>query len=169
MSDRASTEIKFKELVQDLRAQILPELVENWTNLSKEVQNSISQLMNFFCGLHSLVHFAETTSKALLEVENGYFDTNTPIFDKSFRKTCESGTLRLVRTASKAFSRGADEKSGLYSDFKLYAHTFLKENGFHGLPLQEFRGNMFNILFENAAGVFFLSKKNERLLDRPSY
>jgi len=57
MSDRASTEIKFNQLLQDFRSTILPDLVENWVLLSNEDQLAISQVMNFFCGLHSIVHF----------------------------------------------------------------------------------------------------------------
>jgi hypothetical protein len=37
MSDRASTEIKFNELVQDFRRQILPDLIENWSNILKRL------------------------------------------------------------------------------------------------------------------------------------
>ena len=158
MSDRASTEIKFNELLQDFRSKILPDLIENWSSMSNEDQTAVSQLMNFFCGLHSLVHFAEAAPKALIQTENASFDEKAPILDKRFLKSSESGTLRLVRTASKALARGADEKSGKYMEFKLYLSEFLKEHGFYSLPLQPFRGNRFNILFENAASVFFLSE-----------
>jgi hypothetical protein len=73
-------------------------------------------------------------------------------------KSSESGTLRLVRTASTAFALGADEKCGKYMKFKLYLSEFLKEHDFYSLLLQPFRGNRFKILFENAASVFFLSE-----------
>lgn len=164
MSDRASTEIKFNELLQDFRSKILPDLIENWSSMSNEDQTAVSQLMNFFCGLHSLVHFAEAASRALIHTENASFDEKAPILDKRFLKSSESGTLRLVRTASKALARGADEKSGKYMEFKLYLSEFLKEHGFYSLPLQPFRGNRFNILFENAASVFFLSEQMTEFL-----
>lgn len=51
--------------------------------------------------MHSLVHFADAA--ALLEFENGYFNKDIPISDKTFRKDNEPGTLRLIRTASKAY------------------------------------------------------------------
>jgi len=104
------------------------------------------------------VHFAEAASKALIQTENASFDQKAPIFDKSFLKSSESRTLRLVQTASKALARGADEKSGKYMEFKLYLSEFLKEHGFYSQPIQPFHGNRFNILFENAASVFFLSE-----------
>lgn len=42
MSDRASTEKKFGELPQDYRKEILPNVGQNWEQLSNEVQESIS-------------------------------------------------------------------------------------------------------------------------------
>ena len=38
------------------------------------------------------------------------------------------------------------------------------ENNLHSLPLQPFHGNRFNILFESAAGLFFLHEKVEEFL-----
>jgi len=90
-------------------------------------------------------------SSFLIETENGFFENKPPIFDRNALKLSESGTLRLIRTASKALARGTDEKSGKYCDFKMYSKDFLQENGYYTLPLQPFRGNRFNLLFENAA------------------
>ncbi|XP_053405011.1 uncharacterized protein LOC128558821 [Mercenaria mercenaria] len=156
MSDRASTEHKFNTLLQELRETVLPELHANWNTLSEENQTAVSQLLNFFCGLHSLVHFAEVSNRAVLEVQKGFFEDLPPIYDKKFLKSSESGTLRLVRTACKALARGGDEKSGKFAEFKLYSKDFLKENGLMCIPLQDFHGNRFNVLFESAASLFFL-------------
>ena len=38
-----------------------------------------------------------------------------------------------------------------------YVKDDLKRLGFHALPLERFRGNRFNILFSNAARVYFLA------------
>jgi hypothetical protein len=63
MSDRASTEIKFNELLEDYRANILKEhLSESWDMMSDAEKSSVTKLNNFFCGLHVLVHAAETQS-----------------------------------------------------------------------------------------------------------
>lgn len=154
MSDRAATEVKFNTMLETVRAEVLTEVKENWNELSPADQLATSQLLNFFCGLHGLVHFAEAASASLSELDQGRFEGNPPIYD--LRKQKESGTARLVRTASNAMGRGGDEKNGRYGDFKSYSHQFLAEKGFHSLPLLPFHGNRFNILFENAVSLFFL-------------
>ena len=154
MSDRASTEHKFNSLLESLRAEVLPELNENWNNLSNEDQTSASQLLNFFGGLHSLVHFAESANISVAKVEKKIFEGNVPTFDASYLKAKESGTARLVRTACKVFSRGGDEKDGRHKEFCIFVSDYLRQNKLHSLPLQPFHGNRFNILFESSAAIF---------------
>ena len=89
MSDRASTQIKFNELLEDYRREILPLTIENYEQLSEPKQQSLGKLCNFFCGLHALVHLAETASCALLEAEKGFFKGDLPIVNKSFLKPSE--------------------------------------------------------------------------------
>lgn len=48
MSDRASTELKFNSLLESLRAEVLPQLSENWENMSNNDQVYASRLLNFF-------------------------------------------------------------------------------------------------------------------------
>lgn len=48
MSDRASSELQFNELLEKFRADVLPELMTNWNELSDEDQRSASSLLNFF-------------------------------------------------------------------------------------------------------------------------
>lgn len=93
-----------------------------------------------------------------------FFYTNIPIYDSSFRKSGESGCLRLIRTTSKAFSCGGDEKNGAYSSFNVYIKPFLREKHMSSVPIQRFRGNRFNILFTNAAAVYFLIPKIKEFL-----
>ena len=42
MSDRASTEKNFNKLLEELRSTVLPELYENWEELSQEEQTKAS-------------------------------------------------------------------------------------------------------------------------------
>ena len=69
MSDCAATEVKFNSILEEYRAAVLPYTLENYNELDENAKLSVSRMMNFFCGLHSLVHFAETCSKAVIEVE----------------------------------------------------------------------------------------------------
>ena len=76
MSDRASTQIKFNELLEDYRANILKEhLSEQWDMMSDAEKSSVTKLNNFFCGLHVLVHAADTATSCLLEAERGLFES----------------------------------------------------------------------------------------------
>lgn len=61
MSDRAQINIFFIELLIDCRKKIMHEIVEAWDCLSGNARMSCSQVNNFFCGFHLLVHFAECT------------------------------------------------------------------------------------------------------------
>ena len=111
MSDRANTQIKFNALLEDYRKEILmKEMGENWNILSLCEQTSLSSLNNFFCALHALVHIASSASTALKVTEDGIFENSVPIFYHSFKKLGKSGTVRILRTVSKAFSCGGDEK-----------------------------------------------------------
>lgn len=73
MSDRESTEKKFNQLLEELRSSVLQELYENWKDLSQEDQTKASTLLNFCCGLHSLIHFAETSNSTCREAEKLFF------------------------------------------------------------------------------------------------
>nr|XP_054765133.1 uncharacterized protein LOC129271907 [Lytechinus pictus] len=156
MSDRASTEKKWHELLESFRKDILPEVVQNWGDLTPEDRAPVESLTNFFCGLHSFVQLAEVAGSSILEVEQSTKEeqVNTPPF--VFKQQNESGTVRLIRTASKAFARTGDQKSGCYGDFKLFVKPYLDEHGMRSVPLCPFRGNRFNIVFFNAAHVYFL-------------
>ena len=107
---------------------------------------------------------AETCSKALVELENYLFE-GVPILDKSFKKTSDPGSVRLVRTCCKTFARGGDKKNGRFCSFSTYIQELLRENKCQSIPLERCRGNRFNILFRNAGVVFFLNDKLGRLLE----
>ncbi len=58
MSDRAATEVKFNDILETHRKELLPVVYENWDTLNDEEQKSVGTMCNFFCGLHSLVNVA---------------------------------------------------------------------------------------------------------------
>ena len=64
-----------------------------------------------------------------------------------------TGTVRLIRTACKAFQKHGSEQSGAHMPFS----TFLAAN-YHTkrVPLASFCGNRFNILFHNGGALYFL-------------
>lgn len=54
----------------------------------------------------------------------------------------EAGVIRLIKTCSKAFGRGEDEKSGCFLDFQTYCSQ-------HQVPtlFVRYRHNRFNVFF----------------------
>ena len=91
---------------------------------------------------------------------------STPQADEEHDKTNEAATVRLVRTSCKAFAVGANEKSGVYGHFRIFAKEFLHRHHLHNLPIVPFRGSRFNILFDNAAGTFFLREQMLQFLQQ---
>ncbi|XP_052812589.1 uncharacterized protein LOC128240121 [Mya arenaria] len=157
MSDRAATEVKFNDLLQNYKNEVLPEIVENYQDLNGESQQALGRINNFFCGLHSLVHMAEVSQKVLYDVEDNHFDGNIPHSNTCFNKVGQSGTLRLIQTSCKAFARRGDQRNGCYGNFKTFISSLLQEHAMN-FPLQPLKGNRFNILFANAGHIYFLHK-----------
>ena len=56
MSDRASTQKAFNTLLSEYHANILPLIIVNWDSLEENEQRSVSQMFQYFCGMHLLVH-----------------------------------------------------------------------------------------------------------------
>ena len=144
MSDRAATQKCFNELLEAYRMEILPEVVSEWDDLSTDEKDSMATIYHFFCGVHLIGNMADHAAEALKLFEMSYRED-----EQSLQ---ESGPVRLVRTACKAFERRGSEKSGHPLKFA----AFLRRKGIHKVPLDHFKGNRFNILFHNAAGVYFL-------------
>ncbi|XP_046565768.1 uncharacterized protein LOC124274447 [Haliotis rubra] len=143
MSDRAATEKSFNSLLKHYRTALLSEIIPGWHVLSKREQESLGNMHNFYCGLHLLVNLADQSASTLSQYEAK--------IAKSSRS--ESEVVNLIRMCCKAFSRGGDEKSGCYELMTL----FLESRGVNN-KLTNFRGNRFNILFHNAAVVYYLHK-----------
>ena len=143
MSDRASSQKAFNTLLSEYRTNILPLIIVNWGSLEENEQLSMSQMFHYFCGMHLLVNMAENVTEALRLFENANGTSDN-----------ESCTVRLVRTACKAFSRRACEKSGCPLQFSSY----LKQQGIDNTPLINFRGNHYNVLFANGGRVYQLNE-----------
>ena len=82
----------------------------------------MSKLCNFFCGLPGLVHAADS---ALKEAETGLFGSQPVPNPEPQYNAHDLGAVRLVRTASKAFACGAEEKCGCFGNFSVLVKPFL--------------------------------------------
>ena len=144
MSDRHVVEKNFNHLLEAYRADILPEVVEEWSDLTPDQQVSLSKMNNFFRDLHFLVALADIASVILEQWES--------LLSNEDGSSSESGTIRLIRTACKAVQRQCSQQAGCHVMFR----TYLKTQGVKIFPIAKFAGNRFNIVFYNAAGVYFL-------------
>ena len=144
MSDRHSAEKLFSEVLADYRARILPEVVSDWEKLSTEEQNEWTRMNNFFCGLHFLVGLADAAEETLKIWESAV--------EEKEPEAKSSSTQRLIRTACKAFHHRGCEQAGCSTHFRAY----LRREGVMKIPLAPFLGNRFNIIFYDAAGVYYL-------------
>jgi hypothetical protein len=73
MSDRAGTEKKFNELVEDLLNKALLVYRDVEDQLQKEDAGVVIHLTNWCCGLHNMVDIATLASAASLSAEKGHF------------------------------------------------------------------------------------------------
>ena len=99
MSDRANTEKSFNEFLANYQAEILPLVVKNWKELSQKEKESMSEMHNFFCGIHFVV------SLKLPLRQFGCLKRHHKDSDLEVSENTEAGTIRLIRTACKAFER----------------------------------------------------------------
>ena len=67
----------------------------------------------------------------------------------------ESGTVRLVRTACNSIHRRGSQKAGVH----IYFAQYLRDRGIDTLPLAAFHGNRLNIVFYDAAGIYYLHEE----------
>lgn len=108
-------------------------------------KDQMTRMNNFFCGLHYLVGLAECTDETIK-----LWEANSSSEEE--QSTGSSGTQRLVRTACKAFHHRGSQQCGSSTLFRSY----LRKQGIHKIPLAQFVGNRFNILFYDAAGIYYL-------------
>ena len=99
---------------------------------------------NFSCGLHFVVGLADAAEETVKLWESNVLPEENV--------TASSGTQRLIRTACKAFHHKGSQQSGSSPLFQ----TYLKKHNIQKIPLAHFVGNRFNILFYDAAGVYYL-------------
>ena len=163
MSDRAATEVKWHKMLEEYRATFLPEMKNNWSELSEVERTGLSKMNNFYCGLHTYVQVAEVAGAALLTLEPakqklGYI---------RIVYSSEPGPIRLIRTCAKSFARGGDAKNGVHDKFNVYQplRKKLNEAGMLSIPIVPFRGNRFNIIFFNGGFSYFLHEEMREYIE----
>eukprot|EP00058_Branchiostoma_floridae_P008537 XP_002594025.1 hypothetical protein BRAFLDRAFT_68535 [Branchiostoma floridae] len=69
MWDGADSHKHFNELLGEYRAEILPDVIDGWEDLSAEVQQNISAMNYMYCQLHALVGCATYADEAMMSLE----------------------------------------------------------------------------------------------------
>ncbi|XP_077869756.1 uncharacterized protein LOC144361819 [Saccoglossus kowalevskii] len=121
----------------------------SWELLSTEEQERYSKLNKFFCGLHILVNLADCAVSKIAQFEAAYQEEDKEDAAEQVLDG-ESGTIRLIRDASKCFSRDADLSNGCHSDFKAFCDTINDKVRF-----VSYRGHRFNITFYLAQVLYY--------------
>ena len=112
MSDWHIVEKNFNCLLEEYRSTVLPSVVESWNALSCDQQLFLRDAC-----------FSDTASATLCQWEATHFE-GAPVQTYALRRKSESGRVRLIRTACKAFSKHGSEQSGVYLPFT----SFLASN-----------------------------------------
>lgn len=77
MSDRDSAEKLFNDMLHDFRADVLPTVVENWSQIAEQDRKQITRMNNFFCGLHFIVGLADPAEETVKLWEARYATEET--------------------------------------------------------------------------------------------
>ena len=157
MSDRHSAEKLFNQLLEEYRSEILPLVTENWVEMNEIEKDQLTSMNNFFCGLHFIVGLADATEAVLKQWENSSEDFQ----QQSQQYGGSSGTQTLIRSACKAFHHRGSEQCGT----SLLFRTYLKKEEISKIPLAQFIGNRFNVIFYDAAGVFYLRGHMQKFIE----
>lgn len=150
MSDQCSTNGLFNKAIQDIREGLLPAVIKNFDKLPETEKSEIAQMGTFACRMHLLANLAPAADKALVAYELSVCDD--PQNPESFQSH-GSGAHRLVRSAAKAFTQRGCDKAGVHSYFEAFLRGRGQEN-----HLLTFHGHRFNIVFYDAAAVYYHRK-----------
>jgi len=91
LSDTVATEIKFNNLLESYRKEILPLIYSKYNTFSNDEKRTLGNFMYFFCGLHSLVNLASAAQSSTLQLETALFNGRGPIHGGDFLKETEPG------------------------------------------------------------------------------
>ena len=147
MTDRHITNSCVDEMLVAWRNEIAPKLFESFDQLSDDAKHKLTHVNSFKCNLHFLIGLATEANKALITFEDITVKSKNKSFDV-INQAGESGTVRTIRTVCKAFEKHGSEEAGVMVNFAVFLKN-LK------CKLTHFRGNRFNVVFWNGAGVYF--------------
>ena len=94
--------ILFNNMLKSYREECLPLYMDNWDNFSSPAREKLSEMYNFFCGLHLLTSMADSVAASFKQFEEIHLEgkkvgaaaeAGINVFNTS------SGIIRLVQNA----------------------------------------------------------------------
>ena len=148
MTDRCIVNKKFIRLLEEWRQKFLPSVIDNWEQLSGQIKKEMASVNDLYCGKHLVLNFQEYATAALQAWET-VESAGRKLGREShmpWNKKSESAAMLAVRTVCEAFGPDAHPQAGCPQEFKAY----IKQN-----YLRAYRGNRFNVPFENSAATYY--------------
>ncbi|CAH1242546.1 Hypp6825 [Branchiostoma lanceolatum] len=120
----AASQKKFNRMLEAYRAEILPEVVNGWNDLSEEEQQQFKEMNHLYCNLHALIGFARYSDEAHTKLEEIWRKQYGPLGVEDLAefqdgsgeyawKQQDSATQRLIRTACDAVAPGGNQQPDL--------------------------------------------------------
>lgn len=127
-------------------------MVENWHELSDETKEKRESVNDLYCGKHVVLNLQEYAGSALSDWELVNSDGAKLGREKHllWNRGKESATLLAVTTVCEAFGPDANAQAGAPMEFVDSLHRIGEKS-----RLIAYRGNRFNVPFENASAVYF--------------
>ena len=129
-----------------LRSNIVPALVPGFYVMSPSRQDDIISMVRHSCRMHLVHNFAGAADRGLLAFEVAVATGENPFSFKSE----QSGSLRLIRTSAKAFTKRGCDKAGVHQLFE--PHVRSRDRQLH---LLTHHGHRFNVCFTNGANLYY--------------
>ena len=151
MTDRCIVNKKFVQLLEEWREKTLPNVISNWDKLSPETKTNMTTINDLYCGKHLVLNLQDYAGAALKEWEQVESDSGKLGREKHLpwsRK--ESATFLAIRSVCEAYGPDASAQAGSPTEFTDYLDKIGDKSN-----LKMYRGNRFNIPFENGAAVYY--------------
>ena len=164
MGDQVASQKSFNQKLEVYRAQILPNVIDNWDSLDDATKEQLSKMNHFYCNLHVLIGCATYCDEALALEEEFWREEFGPQLgaealkenqDKDGkyikRGEAKSATQRNIYSAWSLLAPGGNQQSGKMKEFA----TFRRLQGIEFMELYPFRANRFNVLFDLGGALYF--------------
>ena len=141
MSDRCATEMKINKILIEMKKKSLADVIYQYDALPAEEQILLENINEFKCSVHPLLQFATEADKVQSKVEK-----DKGINLKFSGTKGETACHTLMRNVSKLLYKDGIGDPCL---MRAYLQQRVKK-----IPILNFKGNRFNVLFYNAAGIY---------------